>query len=52
LAKSEQTEKATETLKQAITTHDMTVERFVASQEYKDQEKREELLETLQTITV
>ena len=51
LAKSEQTEKATETLKQAITTHDMTVERFVASQEYKDQEKREELLETLQTIT-
>ena len=30
----------------------MTVERFVASQEYKDQEKRAELLETLQAISV
>ena len=52
LAKTEQTEKATETLKQAITTMDMTVERFVNSQEYKEQEKCDELLETLNAIAV
>ena len=52
LAKTEQPEKATETLKQAITTMDMTVDRFVDSQEYKEQEKRKELLETLQAISV
>ena len=52
LAKAEQTEKASDTLKQAITTMDMTVERFVSAQGYKDQEKRDELLQTLEPIAV
>ena len=52
LAKAEQTETASDTLKQAITTMDMTVEGFVSSQGYKNQEKRDELLQTLEPIAV
>ena len=52
LAKAEQTETASDTLKQAIITMDMTVEGFVSSQGYKNQEKRDELLQTLEPIAV
>jgi tetratricopeptide (TPR) repeat protein len=52
LAKAEQTETASDTLKQAITTMDMTVEGFVSSQGYKNQVKRDELLQTLEPIAV
>ena len=52
LSKAEQTETASDTLKQAITTMDMTVEGFVSSQGYKNQEKRDELLQTLEPIAV
>jgi Tfp pilus assembly protein PilF len=51
-SKAEKAEKATETLKQAITSMDMTVERFINSQEYKEQENREELSKTLQAISL
>ena len=52
LAKAEQTKTASDTLKQAITTMDMTVEGFVSSQGYKNQVKRDELLQTLEPIAV
>ena len=52
LAKAEQTETASDTLKQAITTMDMTVEGFVSSQGYKNQEQRDALLQTLEPIAV
>ena len=52
LAKAEQTETASATLKQAVTTMDMTVEGFVSSQGYKNQEQRDALLQTLEPIAV
>ena len=52
LAKAEHTETASDTLKQAITTMDMTVEGFVSSQGYKNQEQRDALLQTLEPIAV
>ncbi len=52
LAKAEHTDTAADTLKQAITTMDMTVEGFVSSQGYKNQEQRDALLQTLEPIAV
>jgi hypothetical protein len=43
---------ASDTLKQAITTMDMTVEGFVSSQGYKNQDQRDALLQTLEPIAV
>ena len=52
LAKAEQTETASATLKQAVTTMDMSVEGFVNSQGYKNQEQQDALLQTLEPIAV
>ena len=52
LAKAEQTETASATLKQAVTTMDMSVEGFVSSQGYKNQEQQDALLQTLEPIAV
>ena len=52
LAKAEHTDTASDTLKQAITTMDMTVEGFVSSQGYKNQEQQDALLQTLEPIAV
>jgi hypothetical protein len=50
LSKMSEAEKATETLKQARTTTDLSVDRFVQSQAYQEEKRSQELLETLESI--
>ena len=50
LSKMAEAEKATETLKQARTTTDLSVDRFVQSQAYREEKKSQELRETLESI--
>ena len=46
----DKTDKSVATLKEAITTTDFTVERFVQSQTYRDEKRSQELRETLESI--
>ena len=50
LSKMAEAEKATETLKQARTTTDLSVDRFVQSQAYREEKRSQELRETLESI--
>ena len=50
LSKMAEAEKATETLKQARTTTGLSVDRFVQSQAYREENKSQELRETLESI--
>ena len=49
-SKIDETEKSVETLKEAITTTDFTVGRFVESQTYREENRSQELRETLESI--
>ena len=50
-SKLDETDRSVETLKEAITTTDFTVDRFVQSQTYRDEKRSQELRETPESIT-
>jgi TolB-like protein len=49
-SKMDEPERSVETLKEAITTTDFTVDRFVESQTYREENRSQELRETLESI--